>query len=400
MNLATLCKNIADAIRAKKGTSALINPQDFPTEIASIPTGTVSEPWKAVSFIDYDGTVVYSYTAAEFALLTEMPENPTRQGLTAQGWNWTLSDAQTYVATYGEIVIGQNYITDDGTTRLYITMSGSGRLSPSIFFQQSDANGIEVSWGDGATNTSSSTGNISMSHSYSTEGDYVITLKVLSGTLALGQGSTSGALMGGGNSRQVYRSMLKKVEMGNATLTANTLYDHKGIEAISIPTGVAMVQNCFYSCISLRAVVVPSGVTSLATSTFFGCYSLDAVSIPKSLATMNANGFSTVQTIGRITISDSIASIPASAFNSCYAISKFIIPSSVSAIAASAFANCYGVKIYDFSNHASVPTLADASAFGNIPSDCEIRVPAALETTWKTTAPWDDASIVGHIVGV
>lgn len=43
MNLATLCKNTADAIRAKKGTSALIDPQDFPTEIASIPSGGSSE---------------------------------------------------------------------------------------------------------------------------------------------------------------------------------------------------------------------------------------------------------------------------------------------------------------------------------------------------------------------
>jgi len=38
-NLADLFEAIADAIRAKKGTSALINPQDFPSEILSIPSG-------------------------------------------------------------------------------------------------------------------------------------------------------------------------------------------------------------------------------------------------------------------------------------------------------------------------------------------------------------------------
>ena len=38
-NLTDFLTDIADTIRAKKGTTALINPQDFSSEIASIETG-------------------------------------------------------------------------------------------------------------------------------------------------------------------------------------------------------------------------------------------------------------------------------------------------------------------------------------------------------------------------
>ena len=56
---------------------------------------------KEVNFLDYDGTILYSYTAAEFAALSSMPANPTHDGLTAQGWNWSLANAKAYVASMG-----------------------------------------------------------------------------------------------------------------------------------------------------------------------------------------------------------------------------------------------------------------------------------------------------------
>ena len=73
---------------------------------------------KSVVFIDYDGTIVQSYTPTEFAALSALPSNPvhTAEGLTSQGWNWTLADAKTYVASSGKLTIGQMYITDDGAT--------------------------------------------------------------------------------------------------------------------------------------------------------------------------------------------------------------------------------------------------------------------------------------------
>ena len=49
--------------------------------------GSVSAPRKDVNFYDYDGTIVASYTTAEFANISALPANPSHTGLTAQGWN-------------------------------------------------------------------------------------------------------------------------------------------------------------------------------------------------------------------------------------------------------------------------------------------------------------------------
>lgn len=59
--------------------------------------GSSSEPMRDVNFIDYDGTVVNSYSKEDFLALSAMPENPSHDGLVAQGWNWSFEDAQDYV---------------------------------------------------------------------------------------------------------------------------------------------------------------------------------------------------------------------------------------------------------------------------------------------------------------
>ena len=52
-NIKDFCKDIADAIREKKGTSDLINPQDFSAEIKSISGGGGSEGGASESSIEY-----------------------------------------------------------------------------------------------------------------------------------------------------------------------------------------------------------------------------------------------------------------------------------------------------------------------------------------------------------
>ena len=69
--------------------------------------GGTSTGTGSVRFIDYDGTVVKAYTPEQFANLTALPANPSHEGLTAQGWNYTLADAKTYVAANGALDISQ-----------------------------------------------------------------------------------------------------------------------------------------------------------------------------------------------------------------------------------------------------------------------------------------------------
>jgi hypothetical protein len=53
-----------------------------------------------------------------------MPANPDRtsEGLTAEGWNYTLSQAQTEVGSMGYLAIGQTYQTTDGKTHIFINL--------------------------------------------------------------------------------------------------------------------------------------------------------------------------------------------------------------------------------------------------------------------------------------
>ena len=109
-----------------------------------------------VTFYDYDGTVLYSYTKNDFANLNSMPDNPTHEGLTAQGWNWDLSDAKTYVNKYGSLNIGQMYVTDDGKTRIYITLT-EGYISPILQLYLNDNTELDIDWGDGSAHSTFTT---------------------------------------------------------------------------------------------------------------------------------------------------------------------------------------------------------------------------------------------------
>ena len=126
--------SIANAIRTKGGTSAqLAFPNEFISAIEAIPTGGGGGPAtkKQVNFIDYDGTLLYSYTAQEANALTELPANPSHTGLVAQGWNWTLAGikAQLTALPNGDVWVGQMYITASRNTEIDVSMP-KGRLSP------------------------------------------------------------------------------------------------------------------------------------------------------------------------------------------------------------------------------------------------------------------------------
>ena len=253
--------DIADAITAKGGT---VNEGDgleeFATDIATIPSGGgTSTNKKDVNFYDYDGTVVNSYTAEEFVALTAMPNNPTHDGLTAQGWNWSLADAKDYVADYGKLNIGQMYITSDGKTRLYISLP-EGRTSP-ILQLCLDANSeLDIDWGDGSghsTFASTSAEYKSRRHEYSTFGDYVIAITVVSGGFVLQSSSpyVLSILWDGNNSSSspdtAYNNAIKKIEIGDSVTSI-------GAEA-------------FRSCYSLSSITIPDSVTSIDSGAFTSC---------------------------------------------------------------------------------------------------------------------------------
>ena len=314
--------------------------------------GTATSP-SDVNFYDYDGTLLYSYTIAEANRLTELPQPPTHDGLTFQGWNYPLEEVQS---TTRRMDIGATYITSDGKTRLYITVPANSepglpppRNQVPLYFQQTVANGVTIDWGDGSqTETLSGTGVVNTTHTYETAGDFVISLSPVDGCeLELGTGTSANCVMGStGNNGRIYCNMLKRVEVGSSVT--------------SIGSGA------FSSCYSLSSVVIPDGVTSIGDSAFSYCYSLSSVVIP-----------------------DGVTSIGGSAFSRCYSLSSVVIPDGVTSIGGSAFSYCYGIKEYHF-KPLTPPTLSNTNAFSGIPKDCVIYVPVGSLEAYKTATNWSN----------
>jgi len=416
---------VADAIRAKGGTSApLVYPTGFVSAIQAIPTGGGSGGGSStddVVFYDYDGSVVASYSASDFANLSAMPENPTHTGLTSQGWNWSLANAKAYVAKYGKLNIGQMYITDDGKTRVYIHLE-EGRTSPMLGVCPNGT--VDVDWGDGSTHdtltgTSTTTPNWTPIHHYASPGDYVIKLTV---TGSIGFYGTGNALQASGLLRYsessdtrnyVYRNAITKVEIGSGvsdlmnftfnycySLSSVTIPDSvtsigyfafnfcHSLSSVTVPYGVTSIKyDVFYKCYSLSSITIPDSVTSIGYDTFRDCSSLSSVTIPDSVRSIANNMFSGCYSLSSVTIQDSVTSIGNSAFANCYSLSSVTVPDSVTSIGANAFNYCYGINEYHFLK-TTPPTLANTNVFANISADCIIYVPAASLDAYKTATNW------------
>ena len=275
---------LAEAVGAKSGENLPLTIDQMTSAVLGIElvnnqTGG-GNPYDSVVFYDYDGSIVASYSKAEF---TAMPSNPTHEGLVAQGWNWTKAEIDDYLDDYPDatVNVGQMYITDDGKTRLYVHFE-EGRTSPYLGL---GVNGtVEVDWGDGsATDTLTGTSESTLQtiqHIYQS-GDYVITLTPTSGSFSIfGTFATSYILTkseatASSGVSAVYTNALKKVELGlNAVI------------------GSYAFQNCY----SLSLITIPDSVTSIGSYAFANCYGMHEyhfLSItPPTL--VNKNAFSNI----------------------------------------------------------------------------------------------------------
>ena len=316
---------IGNAITAKGGTVAAGDGlEDFASDIATIPSGGGSTS-NAVNFYDYDGSIVQSYSAADFANLSELPANPTHEGLTAQGWNWSLADAKSYVADYGSLNIGQMYVTSDDKTRLYVNFLDEYK-SPTLHLYLEANSEVDVDWGDGSSHstlTSTSAGIQTETHSYLSSGDYIIVLTVISGGIEI-RGDNNGFILLNGTTStpKNYKDCLFKIEVGNNV--SNIGY------------------YAFRECDSLKTITLSNSIRTIADTGFQGC-KVTSITIPNSVTSISANAFNSCSSLTSITIPSSVISIGEYAFSSCSSLSSITIPYGVTSIGSNAFYGCYSL---------------------------------------------------------
>ena len=405
--------SVADAIRAKTGTSeALEWPQGYIDAVEAIHTGggPVSVPAKEVNFRDYDGTVVYSYTPAEFSALSAMPANPDHSGdeipLTSQGWNWSFADAQAYVAKYGRLEVGQMYITTDGKTHVLIHLE-KGRTSPMLGCCPNGT--VDVDWGDGTahdtlTGTSVTTVKWTPTHNYAAPGEYDIVL-TCTGTMGFyGNSSTnqySGLLrysLSMDSRNRVYQNAVQAVYCADSVtnIGGSAFQQCVALSSVTIPDGVTSIDSyAFYSCYGLSSITIPNGVTSIG-SAFESRYDLSSITIPNSITSIGSRAFYSCYGLSSITIPNGVTSIGDNAFYYCSGLSSVSVPEGVTSIGGNAFYNCYGLGEIHFTS-ATPPTVSASSAFTGIPIDCKIYVPTGSLEAYTTATNYPSSSKYTYI---
>lgn len=404
--------------------------------------GTVEPEEKDVNFYDYDGTRLYSYTKSEFLELTEMPENPTHEGLTAQGWNWTLSTAKTYVQSYDLLDVGQNCITSDGKTKIKIKLEDYA-LKPCLGLGGINGS-VEIDWGDGSqieTITGSDISTIvNTPHTYSSAGNYTIQINPvgtstfkISGPIGvtaysylLNDNTTS-------NVRSIYNSYvneiylgknivfgkngfsglknLKKINIPKTITESPNGFSNNSVKTIVIPQGIKILgifkdskakriilpegltrisQNSFSGCLEIKKLIIPSSVTTIET---YACSVLDAdlVVMPYSITSMKSYAFQALKA-GEIKGYTYCASESNSGSNYLDStLLKKIKLKPCSTIVSQAFKGCTNLELIDCSEFTSIPSANVSNVFGNVPNTCKLIVPASLYESWSSNSSWANA---------
>lgn len=417
------------------------NLSNLATTIETISTGGGggSVESKDVDFIDYDGTLVASYTAAEFAALTALPANPSHTGLTAQGWNWSLSNAKTHVSTFGKLIIGQNYVTSSGKTEIDIELH-EGRLSP--YLGISIHGTVVIDWGDNSSTTTITDTSITISqkrtqHIYPAAGKYTITIDVTDGWFQFYNNNNYYPLLSNNNStvtnNYIYSQCVRNIRLGNNVRVGSYGFCecHK-LRTITLPSSLTVFDSSACSnCYSLKSITIPYQITSIATYAMRYCYEMSSISIPNSVTSIGnepfgscraltslilpagvtrlgseiidytriesfvvPNGcslankvFNYCQDLSSLTLPNDLVGVPSSMCANNYSLFEITIPSSVTSIGASAFNNCRGISRIYFMP-ATPPTLANTNAFTNIASDCVFYVPNGCLKAYQTASNW------------
>lgn len=317
---------------------------------------------KQVAFFDYDGTITNTYSVEEFAELSELPANPSHEGLVAQGWNWSLSDAQEYLEKYpdADMNIGQMYITESGDTEIDIELDAADRLSPYLALCVDGS--ATIDWGDGSTDTvtgSDLTDPTNTKHEYAAVGNYMIKIHVDNGTVALGgyegnYGACPGCIndnfTSSSRENKIYQSAVKSVKLGNNTqIGIGAFIEFNYCETIILPYGVTSLPKYgFNYCYSIKHLTVPNSVSSIGDTCLYYCESLSSLSIAPGLVSVGEYGVYATD-IDSITLPETLTTLELSSFGYNNRIEKAIIPDNFTVLPG-AFESCESLKTLIFPN--------------------------------------------------
>lgn len=289
-NLKDFVTDLADAIREKKGTTDLINPQDFADEIRNLPSGggeVVEVEEKDICFYDYDGTLLFSYTIEEAQALTELPTPKGHEGLIFDGWNWDYEDV---IALDYPMDIGAMYITDDGKTRFYLEVEDEEGVYITLRFSQT-ANDAIVDFGDGSPTETSADTIALIPHHYA-KGSYILNVWSSGGKIISFIG-TFPAITSLGNIADKSVETLRKIEFGaNIRIEGFAFRGCINLATISAPRVANSMfgwSSTFENCVSLKWLNIPMNTSYIYGGMLSQTYKLKGISLPNTNIILNGS---------------------------------------------------------------------------------------------------------------
>ena len=351
--------------------------------------GSAAVSPKEVNFYDYDGTCDYAYTVAEAQALSELPSGPAHDGLVFQGWNWSLEGVKGLTRAMN---IGAMYTTDDGTTRLYITLQ-EGRTSPMLGVCVNGT--VTVDWGDGTepdvlTGTSVNTTKWTPNHAYAAPGDYVIRLTVDGEMAFAGNSNThAGAYIlrhssGTHGKNAAYANSLRRVEIGKGVelIKSYAFGDCYNVTSVTIPRGVTTIQSdAFKNAVLFTFIIIPDSVTQLNAAAAHPQFARGIVYHENTSSLLRLNN---AYTLAIMEIPDSVTQIAANCLYNCYSLVRVVVPRNVTYVGGFAFYGSTNLDYIDFSACTAIPSC-ESNSFS---TGVEIRVPAALYDEWIAATNW------------
>ena len=387
-NLTDFLTDVANAIRAKKGSTELINPQDFSSEIASLSgsggleivdmteTTATIEPnkvyvWGMVESLDI--TLGASTDESDFFAFRFRCSKPTMTVVTVNGATWA---DDTELDAQGKPVLdpGSWYQCEikGGTSALY------ARLAHYIPFEDSNVeavllakgvgDGIGITYADAAKVTTISTW-------FQNNADIT----------AFEEFAAFTAITDLIKYAFRYCSSLQRIKLPSSInkFSGDAVFEYcTALTEIYLPSALKSLASWTFNGCTLLAKIYGlenTQVTSIGSSAFNVCSALTEIAFPASLTSIGPSAFKGCKSLVAASGLENtqVTSIGSSAFNDCSALTEIAFPASLTSIGPYAFKGCKSLVAASGLENTQVTSIGD-SAFNDCSALTEIAFPASL----------------------